>query len=197
MCGNCCVFPESFFQGNTIQACGKQGVTAEMVSHPEARTNSYSMDPLTHSIKGMSDTPQDVSAPRAQSTRALQHQQPTWLLCPAFPSATGRAGHGLWQQGGDGQCDQGCWAQQQQGVMPQQSIVTHSAPPAHNHFGLKNVVSEGNALLQEGTCHKGAAQRPPAACFSGPVCLNSTHMVYRSLPSVPNAMSLLRLKFCS
>lgn len=99
MCGNCCVFPESFFQRNTIQACGKQGVTAEMDWHPEARTNSDSVHPLTHSIKRMSDTPQDARASGAQSPRALGHQQHTWILCPAFPSTRGRAGHGLWQPG--------------------------------------------------------------------------------------------------
>lgn len=77
------------------------------------------------------------------------------------------------QQDGDGQSGQGCWSQQQQEVTTQQSIVTHSAHLAHNCLGLKDVVSKGNALLQEGTCHEGTAQRPPGACFSGPVCLNS------------------------
>lgn len=29
MYGNCCIFPESFFQGNSIWACGKWGVTEQ------------------------------------------------------------------------------------------------------------------------------------------------------------------------
>lgn len=206
MCGNCCVFPESFFQGNTIQACGKKGVTAEMDWHPEARTDSYSMDHLIHSIKGMSDTPQSVSALRAQSTNnphgssVLPSPQPEAEQAMASGS---RQPGGLWQQAARcpllrdssmGMVSLTKGAEPSSSRMSQQSIVTHTAPPAHNCFGVKDVVSEGNALLQERTCHKGAAQGPPASCFSRPVWLNSTCGVYRS---VSNAMSLLRLKFCS
>lgn len=117
MCGNCCVFPESFFQGNTIQAWE---VTAEMDWHPEARTNSYSMDHLTHSIKLMSLPKMRVPSGHSPLQDCSTDSPNVSSVLPSPHSQTratrGKAGQqehpAKGQQDGGGQSDQGCWAQQ-------------------------------------------------------------------------------------
>lgn len=201
MCGNCCVFPESFFQGNTIQAWG---VTAETDWHPEARTNSYSKDHLTPSIKGMSlpkmrvpsgHSPPRTAAPTAQmsplSCLPLTHKpgQPEpsrpWPLAAVSQEHSARG-----QQGGGGQSDQGCWAQQSRKWCPSNPLSPTIA------LGWRMLSLRGMHSCRRGQATKGLPrghQRP----FLGLCALTAQAGVYRSLPSVSDAMLLLRLKFCS
>lgn len=194
-CGNCCAFPESLFQGNTIQACGMQGVTAEMDWHPEAMTNSYSMDHLTHSVKGMSGTPQDESALGVQSTWALQPQQPTWLLCPAFPLLTKQGKQrqsrpwppaaGSQEHPAKGQQDG--MVSLTKGAEPSRAgsdaPAIHCHPPctpAHNCFGVRDVALRGMHSCRRGHATKELLRGHQQPTFLG-LCALTAHAGCRDL----------------
>lgn len=213
ICGNCCIFPEMFFQGSEIWACGKWGAPGQRWIDLLRLGWSLSPWPTGSTGSRLQQPPSRTGVLSVHPSWAMQHQQPRQLGCSTFTCFTTQGWCVCLGKGSSCLMQQAAVSTLQRHSTLGMALLTAGAEPhpsccsrSSNIYLLwvQPLLFPCLQLLSKGEGWRMVSPSRNALPWERRCCQEATSSLlfcscvqHRNLPSVSNAILLLKLKFCS